>query len=253
MKIYAFTGAVLLAILIYCTLILSDTSTFLDDFTSLDENLWDIQIHSFDINACDMKKEMVQASNSKLKITVDRKHTPVNLTGKNFLGGGLGTKQYFKYGRFSVRLKNSIQPGTVSSFFLINRWKKEDWKHQEIDIEFLGKNPSLVQFTIHHYTAPGKKEEYAHVHDLGFDSTEDFHEYSIEWRPEEISWWVDRQKVYTETRMVPRDSLQIRVNHWAIDTLAAPWGTTWLGRLRSEHLPSHVEYEWVRYKPLSSK
>ena len=57
----------------------------------------------------------------------------------------IGEDGVFKYGYYGARMKPSNAVGTVSSFFTYTG-PTEDNPHDEIDIEFLGKDTTEVQF-----------------------------------------------------------------------------------------------------------
>ena len=82
--------------------------------------------------------------------------------------------------------------GVISSFFTYTNQPVWD----EIDIEFLGKDMTRVQFN--YYTnGVGGHEFYF---DLGFDASEDFHEYAFDWQRDSITWYIDGKAVYRATR-----------------------------------------------------
>ena len=171
------------------------TTEFEEHFKTNKLKNWEIQRYSFSENGCEMRDSQVTINNSLLTLTVDLNDKS---NAKPFKGGEIGTLFPFLHGKFTVRLKNHIAPGTISSFFLMNKWKPENWEHKEIDIEFLGKNSKEVQFTVHHFKNKGNKHEFkAHTYLLGFDSNDDFHEYSILWEKDKISWLIDGKLVYT--------------------------------------------------------
>ena len=202
---------------------------------------------SFNEDGCNMSDKQVNINSSCLTLTVDKDNAS---KPKPFNGGEVFSKNDFLYGEFKVSIKNSIAPGSVSSFFLMNQWEEENWEHKEIDIEFLGKDTRAVQFTVHHYKNGGKNHVYKkHIHDLGFDSSDDFHEYKILWSEDSISWFVDNKWVYSEKELLIHEKLHIRMNHWAADPDRTEM-IKWLGPLDLEVLSSTVYYDYVTYTPL---
>ena len=220
---------------------------FFEDFKQLDTSIWQIQLYGWLGNGCDMLNKALEVSNSYLKIQVGKLNVVHN--EKQYFGGGMGTNHFFSYGKYIVRMKNNIKSGTVSSFFIMNQWKSENWEHQEIDIEFLGKNPNIVQLTVHYYRDKGLNHvQHTHIHQLGFDSTEDFHEYTIHWQKQKVDWYIDDKCVHSETRDLPDDKeMQIRLNHWLADP-KIEWAVDWLGKVDDRSLPSEVYYDWIRYE-----
>lgn len=225
--------------------------SFKETFDNTSLNNWTIQKYSFPENGCDMSDSQIELNKSKLVITVD--HNTKN-KGKPFIGGEIGTKYTFLYGKFQVRMKNDIAIGTVSSFFLMNKWQPVDWEHKEIDIEFLGKDLNTAQFTVHFFEKGGKKHNYKkYTHNLEFNSSEGFHDYGILWTNDSISWLVDSKPVHTEKDILINEPMNIRMNHWA----AMPYNNdsiiNWMGKVDKIKLPSQVYYDYVEYYPLNMK
>lgn len=220
---------------------------FEEHFNSkLSEN-WMIQRYSFPENGCEMLDSQVLVKNSVLTLVIELNKKN---KAKPYKGGEISLALPFLYGHFKVRMKNEIAPGTVSSFFIMNKWQPENWEHKEIDIEFLGKNKSAVQFNVHHFKNGGKNHvENLHLHQLGFDSSKDFHEYSIEWTKDSISWYVDGKWAYSEKRILIDEEMYIRLNHWA-GALDNNFITNWLGKVDTSKLPSRVYYDYIKYEPL---
>lgn len=104
----------------------------------------------------------------------------------------------------------------------------------EIDIEFLGKDTTKVQFN--YYTnGVGNHEK---IVNLGFDAANSYHTYAFDWQPNSIKWYVDGQLKHTVTTQIPQTSEKIMMmNLWngaGVDE--------WLGVT-----PLHAHYNWVRY------
>ncbi|KAK1304320.1 putative xyloglucan endotransglucosylase/hydrolase protein 8 [Acorus calamus] len=97
----------------------------------------------------------------------------------------------FRHGTFSARIR--CPSGNTSGLnFNLYLSSLEGHKSQdEIDFEFLGKDRTIVQ-TNYYVSGLGNHEEH---HDLGFDASEDFHEYVIKWTEREIEWLIDGRMV----------------------------------------------------------
>jgi beta-glucanase (GH16 family) len=221
---------------------------FEDHFNAALEKNWRVQRYSFPENGCEMTDSQILVKKSILTLTVELNKTN-NI--KPYKGGEISSVVPFLYGLFSVRMKNQIAPGTVSSFFIMNKWQPKNWEHKEIDIEFLGENTTEVQFTVHHFKEGGKKHVYyAYTYKLGFNSSDYYHDYSILWNKNSISWFVDGKQVYIEKRILFEEAMYIRLNHWA----AAPFNNNlmlnWMGPIDTSKLPSRVYYDYVKYVPL---
>ena len=153
-----------------------------------------------------------------------------------FVGAEYRSRQYFSYGMYSVSMKPAKCSGVISSFFT---YTNNPW--DEIDIEFLGNDTTKVQFN--YFTNGVGEHEF--VYDLGFDASEDFHEYAFLWLPNSITWYVDGVAVYSATENVPQASAQIMMNLWNVhDDLAG-----WPGKLDQTHLPAEAQYQWIDFQP----
>jgi endoglucanase len=153
---------------------------------------------------------------------------------KGFIGAEYRSSGYFSFGYYSVSMKAAKCPGVISSFFTYTGWP---W--DEIDIEFLGDDTTKVQFN--YYTNGVGGHEY--VHYLGFDASEDFHEYGFDWQPDSITWYVDGKAVYQATQSIPSHPGQIMMNIWNV----ADTNANWAGKFDESGIPVHAQYQWIGY------
>lgn len=130
-------------------------------------------------------------------------------SGYEYAGAEYRTKQTFGYGYYEVTMKPIKSKGVVSSFFTYTG-PTDGTVWDEIDIEFLGKDTTKVQFN--YYTNGVGGHEY--LYSLGFDAAEDFHTYGFDWQPGYITWYVDGNKVYTATSNIPSTPGKIMMNVW---------------------------------------
>jgi len=220
--------------------------SYWDSRTKANESDWRIDTHLFDNAGCSFIPENVHIQGGLLELTLDKLRNTGNL--KEYAGSSIHSEHTYGYGRYTVRMKNNIKKGTVSSFFIMNPWQADDWMQQEIDIEFLGSDTSKVQCTVHAYKN-GSDTVREYVYDLGFDSNKEFHNYGIDWSRKHVDWLVDGSIVHTETENLPESTeMNIFMNHW----LGNPENTDimrWLGTVSDTDLPSTVYYMWVMYEP----
>ena len=109
----------------------------------------------------------------------------------------------FSNGYFGGTFKPSNVKGTVSTFFLYTG-PAEGNPHDEIDIEFLGKDTTKVQFN--YYGGSDKSHEY--MYELGFDASQAFHQYGFYWDMQRIVWFVDNQPVYQANTDIPTHQMK---------------------------------------------
>lgn len=106
------------------------------------------------------------------------------------------SKQAWKYGRIEVRAKLPSGKGTWPAIWMLpENWEYGGWPASgEIDImEHVGHEPLSIYATAH-TGAYNHMDGTQNTDTLKVpDAEETFHEYSIEWTPEQIRWYVDDQ------------------------------------------------------------
>ena len=190
----------------------------------------------------------------------------------SYTAGEARTQNYYHYGDYEVSMKPSANPGTASTFFTCTG--PYDTKfvldengeylldengqrltvanpHDEIDIEFLGKDTTHVQFN---FFVDGKGgNEY--MHELGFDASEDFHTYGYRWTETSITWFVDGVPVYKVTtdssveeaanlrivEKIPQTPGRMLTNYWCGNDRAVGW----MGRYNGNSEDQGTEYQWM--------
>lgn len=178
---------------------------------------------------CTWSRNNVQFSGNKMNL---------KLTGNwgNFKGGEYRTNGNFGYGMYDVNMKPAKNNGIVSSFFTYTG-PSDGTKWDEIDIEFLGKDTTKVQFN--YYTNGQGNHEY--VYNLGFDASQSFHTYSFLWLPGRITWYVDNRPVYSAYNNIPDTAGHIMMNLWngkGVDE----WLNRYDGRTNLT-----AQYDWFSY------
>jgi len=156
-----------------------------------------------------------------------------------YAGGEYRSWMFYGYGRYEVSMKPIKNDGVVSSFFTYTG-PSDNNPWDEIDIEFLGKDTTKVQFN---YFTNGKGN-HEYLHDLGFDATEEFHTYAFEWHPDKIVWFVDGVEVHNATYNIPVTPGKIMMNAWCGTGVNG-----WLNAFNDTNLPLTAEYEWFSYTP----
>jgi len=182
-----------------------------------------------------------------MKLILDNAGCPQACKGKPFASGEYRTKrEAFGYGYYEVRMKATRGEGLVAGSFFTYRGVYEQPTHDEIDFEFLGKDPTKVQ-TNYYARGKGKHEQ---MIGLGFDASKEFHNYGFRLTPNSLTWYVDGKPVRTATaapgEKLPSRPAKIMANFWP--------GTSevidWLGHFTYPGQPLRVEYDWIKYSPL---
>ena len=176
---------------------------------------------------CAFYRDHAVIADGKLTISLTKE-------GDRYVGAEYRSNERFSYGFYSVCMKAAKCPGVISSFFTYTGFP---W--DEIDIEFLGDDTTKVQFN--YYTSGIGHHEY--IYYLGFDASEDFHEYAFDWQKDSITWYVDGRAVYKATKNIPSTPGQIMMNIWNV----ADSNAGWAGKFDESYLPVVAEYKWIGY------
>jgi beta-glucanase (GH16 family) len=106
------------------------------------------------------------------------------------------------YGRIAARLKLPKGQGIWPAFWMLgDDIKTAGWpKGGEIDLmEFIGKTPETVYFTLH---GPGYSGANGISKSVALANRDEFHVYGIEWAPESLTFLLDDQPV---RRLTPKE------------------------------------------------
>ena len=154
-------------------------------------------------------RENVRQNGSDVTLSLDRR--PVEY--HPYSGAEVQKRGFYHYGRYEAVMRAAPGSGTVSSFFTHTNDVFGD-PHDEIDFEFLGRDPHMVSLN---YFSNGVAAGTVEI-PLPYDASASFHLYAFEWSPASIKWYIDGTLVHTETgRKVPIPSAPSRVifNLWS--------------------------------------
>ncbi|MFZ5480325.1 MAG: family 16 glycosylhydrolase [Myxococcota bacterium] len=212
-----------------------------DDLHVLDEGAWQRGDATFFCNRAAFRPDHVVAGDGGARITLDA----TEHLGKPWTSGDLAAREEALYGRFEAEIKPAKVPGALTAFFL---YRFDPW--QEIDLEFVGSDPTRLLLNVYYNPGkPGDLYNYGYrgtpvVVDLGFDATEAFHTYAIEWDPEGIRWFVDGRLVHARAdgrpTPIPHLPMKLHLNLWPTcsEELAGPFDPS--------VLPAVAEFRNVR-------
>ncbi len=179
---------------------------------------------------CTWKGSNVSFEDGLMKLTID------SIIEDEYNAAEYRSNGFYGYGLYEVCMKPIRNVGVVSSFFTYTGPSDSNpW--DEIDIEFLGKDTTKVQFN--YYTNGKGGHEY--LFDLGFDAAEEFHTYGFEWKEDSITWYVDGEAVYTATENLPVTPGKIMMNAWNGKGVDG-----WLGKYDGT-TPLTAEYKFARF------
>ncbi|MFY0581662.1 family 16 glycosylhydrolase [Cystobacter fuscus] len=221
-------------------------SAFDEPFDTLDLGRWrpsDGWANSGDFNA-GWRADHALVTDGRLELILDTEPCSTGgCSGRPYASGEVATQRYYGYGRYEVRMKPVRTPGTMTAF-AITTGPAESTRSDSIDLAILGQNTKALRLN---YITNGQR------HDLGvslpFDTADGFHTYGIEWTRDAIHWYVDDQRIHSETGYkgeLPSVPGRALVNFWPGNV-----GTTssWMGRFTYPGTPLVVGVENVRYGP----
>lgn len=187
---------------------------------------------------CGFIPQNISFNNGQMALKLDNTES----FGKKYSGAEYRTKNTFSYGFFETNMIAVKAPGTVTSFFL---YSDNPW--DEIDVEILGKDTTKVQFN---YFVDGVGNHEAII-DLGFDASEQYHKYTIEYGNGYINWYVDGVWKYGANNTgfnapygekFPSHPMNIMVNLWpgiGVDDWLEPF---------NYYGPYYAYYDYILYR-----
>ncbi|WP_117215630.1 family 16 glycosylhydrolase [Allorhizocola rhizosphaerae] len=181
----------------------------------LPETMWKLRDDTFPSNLALFIPENVAVHDGAIALTLRAQRTSV----REYTGAAMAGRGNYLYGTFGAELRPSNVTGVITGLFL-----HRNGPRHEIDIEFLGRNTTKMLVNVFYNPGPeGTKLEYGYRGtpteiDLGFDASDDFHFYEIDWQPSRIAWKVDGVIVYERPiwypTPLPDRPLEYNVNLW---------------------------------------
>jgi len=203
-----------------------------DDFdgSTLDTTKWDYR-HDTKLNSS-QRAENVTVNNGILHIAQKKEE----FNGKHYTGGGVISKQKFKYGYYEARIKLPLSKGWHNSFWALpyNGSDTNTKGLQEIDgFEHDGPN-NVIRTNIHEWN---QHKDYQ-AREQTLLNLNNWHTYAFEWTSSnEIRWFIDGV-------MVRRSQYDPSNSHGSSDQNL--WITTLLmGLPEDNNLPSTLDVDYV--------
>lgn len=196
------------------------------------------------------EEDNVTTDISKLVLQLDNTGCPEDCSDKPYKSGEVRSIDFFGYGTYEVKMKaatdesGNAPAGIVSAFFIYTGPAFDDTWH-EVDVaEIKGINVWKNQVTFYHpdLGINGSEE----IIDLDFDSSADYHTYTLNWTPDSITWSIDGTVVRTETENLPDTAMKIYFNMWAV--IDSPDMEAWAGHFDYTS-PVKAYYEYITFEP----
>lgn len=215
------TGAIQLAMSEYMDAF--NAFNFIDDFNFFDNSRWIIS------NKLTPGLGRFNPSN----IIVDGGILSVKFPKLTKDGGEIKTNApaKYKYGSYRASIKTPLLlPGTYTTFFLY-----EGTNLDEIDIEIWNDGTGRVDFN----TWVKGVQKFSSQVTLAFNPGLQFHEYRIDYYPNEVSFWIDNVKLRstTDITQIPTTMSNIYISGW--------WPKWMTGDAAATD--NFAQYEWIKH------
>lgn len=187
-----------------------------DNFESLKSENWLLRDDTFTDNLALFRPSNIKfCSELGAELSIKKESLGV----REYSAASITSCDHYLFGKFEAKIKASKAPGVVTGFFL-----HRNSPRQEIDIEITGNRPNRLLINVFYNPgAEGAKFDYGYRGsacdiDLGFDASEDYHLYTIEWEPSEIRWFVDSRLVHRRVNWnptpIPQLPMTLHLNIW---------------------------------------
>ena len=187
-----------------------------DSFIEFRKEFWSLRSDTFPGNQCMFDPSNFYSNIGSGAVITAKKQ---NMEVRQYSSAAITTHRSYLYGRFEAELKPPMVPGLVTGMFL-----HRNSPRQEIDIEFVGNKPTKMLTNVYYNPGvEGARFDYGYRGtpleiELGFDVSESFHLYAIEWEPNEIRWYVDDVLVQSRKNWaptpIPHLPMQFHINLW---------------------------------------
>ncbi len=205
-----------------------------DNLKFLDKKQWYLRDDTFTGNMALFRPSNIEfISEFGASLSIKRESLGV----RKYSAAALTSRGRYLYGKFEAMIKASNISGVVTGIFL-----HRDSPRQEIDIEIAGNRTDRLLVNVFYNPGnEGAKFDYgyrgsASYIDLGFDASESYHRYTIEWDPSEIRWFVDNRLVHRRVDWnptpIPHLPMAFHVNIWPTRSKELA------GRMASHRIPT---------------
>lgn len=209
---------------------------------------WSIRKDTFPSNECMFSPSNFSHNKDHCYIFTAKKQ---NMEVREYSSAAITSNKSFLYGRFETKLKPPKISGFVTGMFL-----HRDSPRQEIDIEFTGNHPTKMLTNVYYNPGVlGTRFDYGYRGtpleiELGFDASEDYHLYAIEWDQNQIRWYVDNILVHARNNWgptpIPHLPMKFHINLWPTKSRELA------GRIDDSKLPANLYIKSVKMQTTSN-
>ncbi len=254
-----------------------------DDFNELDLDFWEKSDGSWNDNMCRFVDDGVAVEDGKLKLIMTKERTENDLlwaqrslsnqsgeyqdpyydgplAWKDWSAGELRSMKQYKYGRFETTIKAPNADHYLSTFFLFNVPRDDQWL--EIDFELMSGHPGKPTSNLLINKGEPAAWKWDMIEHNGLITShpevainhQEVNEFAIEWTSNYIAWFVNGDEIrrITDTSLIPEKALHIVFNFWLSE--AAKYSQTPETTLSGLHPEDYLtdqkietEYKYFRY------
>ena len=191
-----------------------------------------------DHQSCEWRASAISVHGGKMELRLSDNGGKVRPIGC----AEIRTNERMGYGTYETRMRTAAGSGLNTAFFTFIGPPVGVPEHDEIDFEFLGKDPNSVSVT--HFT--NGKSTTGKVVALGYDASKDFHNYKFVWTKTKITWYADGKQIYESPQgtPIPRNETRIYFSLWSGSKVE----DSWMGSFQYKE-PVTAEVEWVKFTP----
>lgn len=214
--------------------------SFVEAFANLNKKRWYVSDgwSNGGHQNCTWSAGQVNLSDGKLVLSF----APQKTKDRNYVCGEIQTNARFGYGTYEARIKAAAGSGFNTSFFsYIGPAQKQPW--DEIDFEFLGKDPSKVQLNSY-VNGKGGHEKLVEVPG---GANSGYNDFAFVWEKDRLRYYVNGHLVHTVTdpAALPTHPQKIYLSLWASDKMKS-----WLGAFEPPEAPVSAEFTRVAFTAL---
>jgi endo-1,3-1,4-beta-glycanase ExoK len=191
--------------------------------------------------SCEWRRDALSTDNKMLLLTLSDKSGKVRPIGCP----AIQYKKKTGFGRYEARMRTAAGSGLNTAFFTYAGLPNAGPIHDEIDFEFIGKQPDTVDITI---WTNGKSSPTPAIRvPLGYDASRDFHNYTIEWLPDAVRFYADNKLIYETKKSdpIPSHPGYLYFSLWSGSKMEDPW----MGHF-TYTAPVTAEVAWAKYTPI---
>ncbi len=209
---------------------------FEDSFTALNARDWSVANYTFKHPYFDTDwgaRQVIANAGLTLKLGPQKNHE------NGYIGASIRRREATGYGLYEAVIKPARGEGIITGFFTYTG-PHYGTRHDEIDIEFLGKNTHQIHLATF---VDGKR--WNRFIDLGFDASDKPRSYSFKWEQGKVRWYVGDKLIYqrrSSDGAIPSKAGMLFANIWAADPSIKAWSGLTAKSTKASAIIKHISY-----------